>query len=161
VRERADRYRAIGKPKTEASERTIPLIPMLREWKAECPPGELVFPNGDGNVEFHVNIIERGLRPTMIEAGVTSRVLDKDGKPQRAKDGKPLVEAKYTGLHALRHFYASLCINRNGGWELPPKSVQYRIGHSSIAVTLDTYGHLFPRGDDTAELAEVGRAFFG
>ena len=120
MRERADRYRAIGKPKTEASERTIPLIPMLREWKAECPPGELVFPNGDGNVEFHVNIIERGLRPTMIEAGVTSRVLDKDGKPQRAKDGKPLVEAKYTGLHALRHFYASLCINRNGGWELPP-----------------------------------------
>jgi integrase len=36
---------------------------------------------------------------------------------------------------------------------LPPKIVQERLGHASIVMTMDTYGHLFPRGDDGAELA--------
>jgi integrase len=60
---------------------------------------------------------------------------------------------KYTGLHSLRHFYASWCINRqkDGGRGLPPKNVQERLGHSSITITLDTYGHLF-RADDTEEM---------
>lgn len=65
-------------------------------------------------------------------------------------------------LHALsrcdlRHFYASWHINRraDGGLEFPPKIVQYRRGHSSIIVTLDTCTHLFPRGDGGAELAEA------
>jgi integrase len=69
-------------------------------------------------------------------------------------NGKPAKRAKYTGLHALRHFYASWCINRrlDGGLELPAKVVQERLGHSSIMMTMDVYGHLFPRGDDAAEL---------
>jgi integrase len=63
----------------------------------------------------------------------------------------------------MRHFYASWCINRaaDGGLELPPKVVQERIGHATIGMTMDTYGHLFPRGDDRAELAAGERAFFG
>src|SRR6185437_11081726 len=74
--------------------------------------------------------------------------------------GKPVLTSKHTGMHALRHFYASWCINRkaDGGLELPAKVVQHRLGHSSITVTLDTYGHLFPRGDDGAELAATERA---
>ena len=32
------------------------------------------------------------------------------------------------------------------------------MGHSSITVTMDTYGHLFPRGDDAAELATAEAA---
>jgi integrase len=73
------------------------------------------------------------------------------------KNGKPIVRAKYTGTHALRHFYASWCINRktDGGLELPPKIVQERLGHSSIMMTMDVYGHLFPRNDDGGELAEA------
>ena len=68
-------------------------------------------------------------------------------------------EAKYTGLHSLRHFYASWCINRkkDGGLELPLKMVQDRLGHTAITMTADRYGHLFPRGDvgelDQAEAA--------
>ena len=71
--------------------------------------------------------------------------------------------AKYPGLHALRHFYASWCINRrlDGGLELPLKLVQARLGHASIKLTADTYGHLFPRGDDGAELAAAEKAFLG
>lgn len=75
------------------------------------------------------------------------------------KNGK----AKYTGLHALRHFYASWCINRrvDGGLELPLKVVQARMRHSSIQLTADRYGHLFPRGDDGAEMAAAERAILG
>jgi integrase len=71
--------------------------------------------------------------------------------------------AKYAGLHSLRHFYASWCINRkqDAGLGLPVKVVQERLGHSSIVMTSDVYGHLFSRGDDGAELAEAERAMVG
>jgi integrase len=168
VRQRADRFNRIGKLKTKAAARTIPLSPQLvntlREWKLKCPKGELglVLPNGTGNVEFHVNIIERGLKPTLVRAGVTIPVLDAHGKPTHDEDGKPIVTAKYTGLHALRHFYASWLINRkvDGGLEMPLKSVQQLMGHSSISVTADTYSHLFPRGDDTAALQAAAERLF-
>ena len=70
-------------------------------------------------------------------------------------------KAKYTGLHSLRHFYASWCINRrvDGGLELPLKLVQARLGHATITLTADRYGHLFPRGDDGAELAAAEKLF--
>jgi integrase len=50
VRQRADRYQVIGKPKSEAGERTVPLPPIvvstLREWKVACPQidQDLCFP---------------------------------------------------------------------------------------------------------------------
>jgi hypothetical protein len=47
---------------------------------------------------------------------------------------------------------------RIGGLELPPKMVQQRMGYASIAITMDVYGHLFPRGDDGAELAAAEKA---
>jgi integrase len=153
VRQRADRYRVIGRPKSESAERSVPLLPMvvnvLREHRFTCPKGEqhLVFPNDAGNVYDHASIIKRGLVPLMVKAGI----VDANG------------EAKYPGLHALRHFYASWCINRkaDGGLELPLKVVQARLGHASIQMTADRYGHLFPRGDDGAELAAAEKAFLG
>lgn len=148
--QRADRYNTIGKPKSESGERTIPLGPLvlgaLKEWKLTCPKSEhgLVFASLRGNIIRHESIIRRALIPVQIAAGVVT------------KDGS----AKYTGLHALRHFYASWCINRraDGGLELPAKVVQERLGHASIVMTMDTYGHLFPRSDDGAELAAAERA---
>lgn len=155
VRQRADAYQAIGMPKSEAGQRTIPLTPMvvntLKEWKLACQKGDLnlVFPNGEGNIEYHANVIKRGLHPAMMAAGVTV-----DGKDA---EGKTIKLPKYTGLHALRHWYASWCINRkaDGGLELAPKAVQARMGHSSIQVTFDTYGHLFPAADEAQELADA------
>ena len=65
MRHRADRYNTMGAPKSESGERTIPLPPTviseLRRWKLACPPGDLIFPNGSGNVESHANILHRGL----------------------------------------------------------------------------------------------------
>ena len=49
---------------------------------------------------------------------------------------------------------------QDGGLELPPKVVQARLGHASIVMTLDRYGHIFPTKDDGAELAEAERAVF-
>jgi integrase len=96
----------------------------------------------------------------MAAAGLMVPVKDAEGKAARDKDGKPMLQPKYTGLHPLRHFYASWCINRraDGGLELPAKLVQERLGHSSIVMTMDTYGHLFPRTDDGAELAAAESA---
>ncbi len=46
----------------------------------------------------------------------------------------------------------------DGSLELPAKVVQERLGHSSIMMTMDVYGHLFPRVDDSEELAEAERS---
>ncbi|MEY9198341.1 integrase [Sinorhizobium fredii] len=160
VRQRADKYHVIGMPKSDAGQRTVPLPPIvvntLKEWKLACPKGDLnlVFPNGEGNVEWHPNIIKRGLHPVQIAAGVVKHIGEVD------KEGKPIMGAKYTGMHALRHWYASWCINRraDGGLELPGKMVQQRMGHSSITMTMDVYGHLFPSTDDAEALASAERS---
>ena len=105
-------------------------------------------------MEAHPNIISRGLCPTQVTAGVTVPAVVEDGKPIIDDEGKP-VKAKYSGLHSLRHFYASWCINptARGGLGLSPKEVQERLGHSSITMTMDVYGHLFPKTDNSAALA--------
>ncbi len=172
IHQRADKYGCIGRPKSEAGERTIPVPPMvinvLREWRLACPHRRtcenatasqyikepyLVFPNGHGGVENHANIINRGWHPLQVEAGVIA--------PQEV--GLADLRAKYTGLHSLRHFYASWLINRreDGGLGLPAKLVQERLGHSSITMTMDTYGHLFPREDDADELAAAEALLLG
>jgi integrase len=143
VRERADRFLEIGQPKSEAGERTVPLPPMLvnalREHRLKTK-GDFVFPTDKGNAQHYANILHRGFEPAQIAA----KVVDDKGRPKYA-------------LHALRHFYASWCINRvkDGGLGLPLKMVQERMGHSSIALTANVYGHLFPSEDDGAELKEA------
>ena len=169
VRQRADRYREIGPPKSESGERTVPIPPKvlanLREWKLACPTSklDLVFPTGRGTVQSHANLINRVLVPTVIAAKVSFLKKDASGTVINDDKGRPIRLAKYTGLHALRHFFAAWCINRkaDGGLELPPKVVQERLGHSTIVMTLDRYGHLFPRGDDTAELAAAESVLLG
>lgn len=146
VRRRADRYGGIDKPKSEAGERAVPLPPLalttLREWRLRCPRSDLglTFPTRSGRVQDRANIV-RALNAAWVAAGVV------------APDGGP----KYSGLHCFRHFFASWCINRqqDGGLGLPPKTVQHRLGHSTLAMTMDTYAHLFPAGDDAEELARA------
>lgn len=179
VRQRADRYQQIGMPKSSAGQRKIPLPPMvanaLKEWKLACPLKDtgrndadgspvmaldLAFPTAAGKPQSLGNIIRRGLWPVQIAAGVSVPKMDGEGKSVADKKGKPIVEAKYTGLHALRHFYASWCINRpeDGGLGLPPKIVQDRMGHATISLTMDTYSHLFPSRDDTDALASAEKS---
>ncbi|MGH3701321.1 MAG: tyrosine-type recombinase/integrase, partial [Pseudonocardiaceae bacterium] len=62
--------------------------------------------------------------------------------------------APRTGLHTLRHLYASLLIRHCES----VKTVQKRLGHSSAAITLDTYAHLWPDADDRTREA-IEQAF--
>jgi integrase len=135
VRQRADRWNRIGSPKSATGQREVPLAPMavhaLKEWRLACPKAaaNLVFPNGKGRPEQITAIHYRGLGPLQKAAGIT----DTD---------KP----KY-GLHALRHAAASLFIEQG----FSPKRVQALMGHSTIQMTFDIYGHLFPSQDSDAE----------
>jgi integrase len=160
ISQRADAYQEIGSPKSSAGRRKIPLPPplvdALKEWKPDCPKGDLdlVFPSGTGAIEYHANIVKRWFHPPQIAAGVSIKTDKQD------KRGNAIMAPKYPGLHSLRHFYASWLINRpeDGGHGLPPKVVQEQMGHSSIQVTLDVYSHLFPRGDDGSQMDRAARA---
>ena len=131
VRQRADAWGTMGPPKSEAGERTIPLTPMvvntLREWKLTCPRREgaldLVFPTETGQVQSLSNIVNRGWYPLLVSASI----VDEHGK------------ARYS-FHCLRHFFASWMIDAG----TPLKRLQAMLGHSTMAMTSDTYGHLFP-----------------
>ena len=52
-------------------------------------------------------------------------------------------------IHDLRHTAVALMVAAG----VHPKAIQARMGHASISVTLDRYGHLFPQID--AEVADA------
>ena len=139
VRQRADETCEIGKPKSRAGYRDIPMAPKVKsaltEWQAEGPasPQNLVFPNGAGKVQNYANIYNRVFRPILIANGV----VDADGKPKFA-------------IHALRHAAASLFIEQ--GWN--PKKIQTLLGHASITMTMVVYGHLFENAEQDAGMFE-------
>jgi integrase len=49
-------------------------------------------------------------------------------------------------FHDLRHTCATLLLSRN----VDPKIVSEMLGHSSIAITLDTYSHVHPNMQQSA-----------
>ena len=132
VQRRADENNVMGPPKSEAGDRVIRvsslLTNILRRWKLACPYSDLglCFPTGIGTVESHANIANRGWYRFQRELDIVSA------------DGRP----KY-GLHATRHFFAS-CMIEAGHL---PKRLQEMMGHTSLQMTYDRYGHLFPAGD--------------
>ena len=140
IEQRADRYHAIGSPKSAAGRRGIPLAPMvistLREWKLRCPPSELVFPTGRGKPESLGNIYRRLWAPLQLECGI----VDEAGKPRHR-------------FHDLRHFTASWLIAQG----FSPKKLQAILGHSSIQMVFDRYGHLLDDGDDDHRRLEAGQ----
>lgn len=139
VQQRADQWKTIGKPKSRAGTREIDIPKelgiILREWKMACPPSRqhLVFPNGKGNVESIQNIYTRCWYPLQERAGITT------------PSGAP----KYT-MHSLRHFRASVLIAKGAS----AKEIMVLMGHSSITMTFDRYGHLFPEGRDERKRRE-------
>jgi integrase len=109
-------------PKSKAGVRTVPLLRVLRDrliahrLRSGRSSG-LVF--GGGDVPFDCD-------PTMATAK------------------KAWKAAKLTsiGLHECRHTFASLLIAAG----VNANAVCTVMGHSSIAITLDRYGHLMPGG---------------
>ena len=70
-----------------------------------------------------------GESPTPVEL----HVADVEEGPREDQPTRP-------SLHDLRHTSVALAI-ANGAH---PKAIQERMGHSSITITFDRYGHLFP-----------------
>jgi integrase len=57
-----------------------------------------------------------------------------------AEDDATRFGLKVIRLHDARHTHASLMLKQG----VHPKIVQERLGHATIAVTLDTYSHVAP-----------------
>ncbi len=94
----------------------------------------LVFTSPEGSTLNHKNFYRRHFKPAVAAAGLPAE----------------------TRFHDLRHTCAALCISLGAH----PKAIQERLGHSSITVTLDRYGHLFPKLDEslTKRLDDLHRA---
>jgi len=116
----------LGPPKTKASVRTVPLpqvvVDALAAHLAAFPPGP------------------DGLVFTLEGRPVTRQDFGRLWRPAAKAAGLP----EGTGLHLLRHYYASLLIRYGES----VKIVQARLGHATAAETLDTYSHLWPDSDD-------------
>lgn len=125
-------------PKTKSSRRKIDLAPQLvkqlKLWKLACPKSklDLVFPNEAGNPLSPINMVRRKFEPALKEASI-----------DRIR------------FHDLRHTYASIQIDLNTNI----KYLQNQMGHSSIRVTMDTYGHLI-KTSNTEAAARLGNAIF-
>lgn len=139
VYQRADEYCVIGLPKSRAGTREIPMAPtvvqLLEEWRGDVVESQigLAFPNSVGKVQNYSNIYNRVYKPMLVE----NEIVDEDGT------------AKF-GIHALRHAAASLFIEQ--GWN--PKKIQTLLGHATINMTMDVYGHLFENAEEDVAMFE-------
>ena len=79
--------------------------------------GELVFSSPDGAILDPDNLYHRYFVPVLKKSGI-----------------------RKIRLHDLRHTFGSLLIQNGAGIVY----VKDQMGHSSIQVTVDTYGHLIP-----------------
>jgi integrase len=80
----------------------------------------LVFPNRAGNSLISSSFWQHHFKSALDAVGLSCR------------------------FHDLRHTSVALAIAEGAH----PKAIQVRMGHSSINVTLDRYGHLFPELDE-------------
>jgi integrase len=84
---------------------------------------------GDVPEWVFVNDAGRPLDPNNLRKRIFHRCLEKAG-------------LRRVRFHDLRHTFASLLIARNES----PKKIQALLGHHSIQVTMDIYGHLYTEG---------------
>jgi integrase len=85
----------------------------------------LVFPAKRGKPLDPDNLVKREFQPALTRA-----------------------ELRQIRFHDLRHTYASLLINNNENI----KYISEQMGHASVQITLDRYGHLFPNAKREAVL---------
>jgi integrase len=148
---------ALAPLKTRASRRTVP----IGDWVIEEIAAHLerYGPGADQVIMSNAarKIIRRNAFGMMWRPAVASARTC--GKPPADTDdprecGETCADPAHqlpagTRFHDLRHFYASALIAAN----LNPKIIQARMGHATLAETMDTYGHLFNDADDLGRAA--------
>ena len=132
-----DRSYLRKEPKTAAGVRSITISPFTASLLADhferyvaAGPDALVFANAAGNPLSASSFLTHHFAKAQRAVGVSCR------------------------FHDLRHTSVALAIAAGAH----PKAIQSRMGHSSINVTLDRYGHLFPELDQ-AIAESFGRSF--
>jgi integrase len=140
VESRVDAFGDFDTTKSEAGKRTIPLSKILNEELAARRSStkfngedDFVFPSVEGGFTRHTMFIARRWKPLLAKAGVDE-----------------------FGWHALRHFAVSTWIEAG----LQPKAVQTLAGHSTYAITMNRYGHMFPSDDHAAAMDKVASALY-
>ena len=124
---------AVTKPKTAHSERLVDLPPsivtMLTTYRKSYPEldGGFIFRQASGSAIDPDTWFKKSFVPAAVRAKLRPETVNLD-------DDEQLV-----GLHTLRHTYASLLINQGESI----KYVSKQLGHASIQITADLYGHLF------------------
>jgi integrase len=136
--------------KTAAGNRTIPLsqtlLAELRLWRLRTRFAEddhLVFPSRNGTYRCHDNMIHNNWLP-LIKKLLDDYQLDPTILPQRPA---------YVNWHSLRHFAISTWIEAG----LAPKTIQTFAGHSSLQITMDRYGHMFPAEGHREAMEKIAR----
>jgi integrase len=139
--------------KTAAGNRTIPigmeLATALRDWRAQTKypaDDQPVFPSPMGCLQKHSTMLQRQFFP----------IFDRlEAKHKADPLNCPAVQR--FRWHALRHFAISSWIEAG----LAPKVVQKYAGHSSLAVTMDRYTHVFKSADHHIAMDKVTKNLFG
>jgi len=129
----------------------------LASWRGGCPGEGL---HGKSRAARRTVPIARALRAPLLEHRLlTGRSGDElvfglDGKRpfepstvrRRATRAWTTAELEAIGLHEARHTLASLAIAAG----VNAKALSTYMGHASVAITLDRYGHLFPGNEQEA-----------
>lgn len=131
---------AVKKPKSRKSVRAIALTPTLA---SELRRHRMASPFSDDS--DYVFPSERG---TPLDGG---NMVKNVFEPARRRAKLPRVR-----FHDLRHSFASLLIAQNAH----PKYISEQLGHASVQITLDRYGHLLDQSY-TDESAKLEAALFG
>lgn len=151
IRRRADRFNVVGEPKSSAGHRDVPAGPMvlntLKAWRGAriVRPDQFVFPTKAGEVQSHANILHRDFYPIFAAL---------DERHQEDPEKHPAVER--FRWHDLRHFAISLWIEQ--GFSV--KEVMTFAGHADYKMTMERYGHLFPKEDHQRGMAAIEAALF-
>jgi integrase len=153
IETRVDVYGDEDVPKTEAGARSIPLgraiVQMLKEWKVRSrftKNDDLIFPNSRGGYASHQNMINRCFNPLFERLAELHRTNPDSYAPAPMR----------FNWHALRHFAVSTWIEAG----FSPKTIQTFAGHSSLQLTYDTYGHLFPAEDHAKIMDQIANELF-
>lgn len=147
-----------GTPKNHQT-RTVPIPKFLVDELAEhlAPIADdadaYVFTAPRGGPVRHSTFYDRWFQPAAVAAGLGQFVDVKPAKPRKTPTGrvsKAKAPQRYEGLrfHDLRHTAVSFMIAAGAS----PLVISRTIGHGSISVTYDVYGHILPdHADDLAD----------
>lgn len=154
----------LGPTKSKAGVRDVPLsaslVRLLKEHRLGSPYSEdtdFVFTNAKGNHVSHDNLVKRAYVPLLEKAEKAEKVgigvWEPDGVDEKGEEVSRFVPS--FKWHNLRHFAVSVWIEQG----FIPKTVQTYAGHSSILITFNRYGHLFPSDDHKAAMDRIAGEF--